>query len=127
MLYRAVRGEMDLDMLPAHPAAAGKRFAYPRCTGPEEGMKYRHDPEWWEYRVKETEKRVQADDDMPPLIVHYADGEFELNDGNHRHKAYENLGIDKAWAVVWITEDAELEDFMAKYGEYVKNCRIIRR
>ena len=36
MLYRAVRGEMDLDMLPAHPAAAGKRFAYPRCTGPEE-------------------------------------------------------------------------------------------
>ena len=100
---------------------------FTRCTGPEEGMKYRHDPEWWEYRVKETEKRVQADDDMPPLIVHYADGEFELNDGNHRHKAYENLGIDKAWAVVWITEDAELEDFMAKYGEYVKNCRIIRR
>ena len=77
--------------------------------------------------MKETEKRVQADDDMPPLIVHYADGEVELNDGNHRHKAYENLGIEKAWAVIWITEDAELEDFMAKYGEYVKNCRIIHR
>ena len=32
---------------------------FTRCTGPEKGMKYRHDPEWWESRVKETEKRVQ--------------------------------------------------------------------
>ena len=32
MLYRAVRGELSLDALPSHPAAAGKRFAYPRCV-----------------------------------------------------------------------------------------------
>ena len=31
MLYRAVRGELSLDALPSLPAAAGKRFVYPRC------------------------------------------------------------------------------------------------
>jgi hypothetical protein len=61
------------------------------------------------------------------LIVHYADGGFELNDGNHRHKAYENLGIENAWVIIWITEKEELDDFMEKYGDYVKDCRIIRR
>ena len=100
---------------------------FTRCAGPEPEMKYRIDRDWWEYRVAEMEKSVQADDDLPPLIVHYVDGEYELNDGNHRHQACENLGIENVWAIVWITEDAELDDFMNKYGGYVKDCRIIRR
>lgn len=33
MIYRAVGGEMSLDRLPEHPAAAGKQFVYPRCFG----------------------------------------------------------------------------------------------
>ncbi len=98
-----------------------------RCAGPEEEMKYRIDKDWWEHKVRELEKVIPENDDMPPFMVHYADGEFELNDGNHRHKAYENLGIDKAWVIIWITEDAELDDFMSKYGGYVKDCKIIRR
>lgn len=98
-----------------------------RCTGPEPDMKYQIDKVWWKQRVAALEKSIQADKDMPPLIVHYVDGEFELNDGNHRHKAYENLGIENAWVIIWITEDAELDDFTARYGEYVKDCKIIRR
>ena len=38
-----------------------------------------------------------------------------------------SLGIENAWVIIWITEDSELDDFMAKYGEYVKDCKIIRR
>ena len=90
-------------------------------------MKYRIDPDWWEHKVSELEKHIREDDDMPPFMVHYVDGEFELNDGNHRHKACENLGIQTAWVIIWITEEQELEDFMAKYGEYVKGCKVIRR
>ena len=60
---------------------------FKRCTGPEPEMKYQIHPEWWAHRIAELEKSIQKDDDMPPLIVHYVDGEFELNDGNHRHKA----------------------------------------
>ena len=98
-----------------------------RCAGPEPEMKYRIDNDWWEQRVAGLEKSIQSDPDMPPLIVHYTDGEFELNDGNHRLQAYENLGIEKAWVIIWITEEAERDDFMNKYGEYVKNCKVIRR
>ena len=98
-----------------------------RCAGPEEEMKYRIDKDWWAIRLGELEKHIQQDPDMPPLIVHYTDGEFELNDGNHRLQAYENLGIEKAWVIIWITEEAERDDFMNKYGEYVKNCKVIRR
>ena len=100
---------------------------FTRCTGPEPEMKYRVDKDWWEHRIAELEKSVKADDDMPPLIVHYSDGAFELNDGNHRHKVYENLGLEKAWVIIWITEEAERDDFMEKYGEYVKECKVIRR
>ena len=98
-----------------------------RCAGPEEDMKYRIDKDWWEHKIAELTKAVQAGAEMPPMIVHYVDGEFELNDGNHRHKVYEDLGIETAWVILWITEEAELTDFMSKYGEYVKDCTIIRR
>ena len=98
-----------------------------RCAGPEENMKYRIDKGWWEYKISELTKAVQAGTEMPPMIVHYVDGEFELNDGNHRHKVYEDLGIETAWVILWITEEEELADFMSKYGEYVKDCTIIRR
>ena len=98
-----------------------------RCAGPEEDMKYRIDKGWWEHKLSEITKAVEEGKEMPPMIVHYVDGEFELNDGNHRHKVYENLGIETAWVIIWITEEEELRDFMSKYGEYVKDCTIVRR
>ena len=100
---------------------------FKRCAGPEPEMKYRIDKDWWEQRVAGLEKSIQDDPEMPPLMVHYVDGEFELNDGNHRHKAYENLGIENAWVIIWITGKEELDDFMEKYGGYVKDSKVIRR
>ena len=100
---------------------------FKRCSGPEEDMKYRVDKDWWEYKISELTKVVQSGAEMPPLIVHYTDGEFELNDGNHRHKVYENIGIEKAWVIIWITEEEELKDFLCQYGQYVKDCMIVRR
>ena len=98
-----------------------------RCTGPGPEMKYRIGKEQFELHVAKLEKAIGEGADLPPLIVHYVDGDFELNDGNHRHKAYENLGIREAWTIVWITEEAEVREFSEKYGEYVKNCTVIRR
>ena len=100
---------------------------FKRCSGPEDDMKYRIDKGWWDHKISELTKVIESGTEMPPIIVHYVDGGFELNDGNHRHKVYENLGIDKVWAIIWITEDDELKDFMDKYGDYVKKCTIIRR
>ncbi|MBR6028640.1 MAG: ParB-like nuclease domain-containing protein [Clostridia bacterium] len=98
-----------------------------RCAGPEEGMKYRIDRDWFAQHVAQLEKAIRDGADLPPLMVHYVDGGFELNDGNHRHQAYENLGIEKAWVIVWITEEAEYRDFLERFGEFVKDCTVIKR
>ena len=100
---------------------------FERCSGPEEDMKYRVDKGWWEYKMSELKKAIQAGAEMPPIIVNFVDGKFELNDGNHRLQAYRDLGTKEAWAIVWITEEQELKDFTCKYGEYVKDCTVIRR
>lgn len=98
-----------------------------RCAGPEPEMKYQIDPAWFEIHVAQLEKAIQEQPDIPPLIAHYTEGEFELNDGNHRHRAYEKLGIENIWVIVWITNPYEYEDFMQKYGEYARDAVVIRK
>ena len=100
---------------------------FTRCAGPEPEMKFQIHPGWFAEHVDLLEKAIQKDPDMPPLIVHYVDGGFELNDGNHRHQAYQNLGIEEACVIVWITEPEEYEEFMEKYGEYAKDAPVIRK
>ena len=100
---------------------------FTRCAGPEPEMKYQIDKAWFTQHVGELEKAIQENPDMPPLIVHYTEGQFELNDGNQRHKAYENLGIKNVWVILWITEPAEYQAFMEKFGEYARNAVVIRK
>ena len=100
---------------------------FTRCAGPEPEMKYRIHPGWFAEHVARLEKSIREDPDMPPLIVHYADSGFELNDGNHRHQAYQNLGIEEASVIVWITEPCEYEEFLSQYGQYAKDAPVIRR
>ncbi|MCI8372740.1 MAG: ParB N-terminal domain-containing protein, partial [Lachnospiraceae bacterium] len=57
---------------------------------------------------------------MPPLIVHYVDSGFELNDGNHRLEAYKRLGIKEYYVIVWITQKEEYAEFMERYSEYLQ-------
>ena len=100
---------------------------FKRCAGPEETMKYRIDRDWFWQHVAQLEKAIGENPDLPPLIVHYTDGDFELNDGNHRLQAYCNLGYESVWVIVWITEEAEYQDFLEKYGGFAQNCVVIRR
>lgn len=57
---------------------------------------------------------------MPPLIVHYVNGEFELNDGNHRLEAYSRLGIKEYYVIIWITEKEEYAVFIEEYSKYME-------
>ena len=94
---------------------------FTRCYGPEEHMKFRAaSVEWFEQCVGRLMEVIRQEEDMPPLIVHYVDGGFELNDGNNRHEAYKRLGIAEYDVIVWITEKEEYDEFMEKYGAYVK-------
>lgn len=94
---------------------------FTRCYGPEENMKFRtNSVEWFEQCVGRLMEVIRKEEDMPPLIVHYVDGGFELNDGNNRHEAYKRLGIPEYDVIVWITEKWEYDEFMEKYGQYLK-------
>ena len=73
------------------------------------------------------EDSIKKDLDMPPLIVHYVEDDFELNDGNTRFQAYTNLGVKEVNVIVWITEEAEYQDFLKLYGKYVQGAPVIRR
>ena len=98
-----------------------------RCTGPvEEGLKFQVHPVVWENHVRQLMEAIAGDPEIPPLIVHYlipagqTEGEFELNDGNNRWEAYKRLGIQDAYVIVWFTDRAEYDQFMIRFGEYLK-------
>lgn len=88
---------------------------FSRCCGPEENIKYQVNAEWFEKRVQSLKKILQSNDDMPPLIVHFVDHDFELCDGNHRFEALTQLGVKEYPVIVWITEKDEYEEFVGKY------------
>ena len=91
-----------------------------RCCGPEENMKYVVNEERFESKVNTLMNVIKEYSDLPPMIVHYVEGDFELNDGNHRFEAYSRLGIQEAHVIVWITEEAEYDAFWEKYSEYLE-------
>ncbi len=93
---------------------------FKRCCGPEADMRWRIPADAFENRVKELQEVISGNNDMPPLIVHYVEGEFDLNDGNHRLEAYSRLGVEECYVIVWITEKEEYAEFMEKYSKYMK-------
>ena len=82
--------------------------------------------EWFEIHVNQLMDAIKAGADLPPLIVHYlipegkTDGEFELNDGNHRLEAYNRLGTERCHIIFWCTEKHEYEQLMERYGHLMK-------
>ena len=93
---------------------------FTRCCGPEDDMKYQVNAEWFEKRVQALKKTLQSNDDMPPLIVHYVDHNFELCDGNHRFEALSQLGVKEHPVIVWITEKEAYDEFIKIYMPQIK-------
>lgn len=98
-----------------------------RCCGPEANMTYHVDAEWFHIHVADLKKVLETNQDMPPLIAHYVEHDFELNDGNHRLEAYNQLQCQEIPVIIWITEEDEYQEFLEKYGSYMQNASVIRR
>lgn len=98
-----------------------------RCCGPESNMRYQVDADWFEVQVGKLQQALRTEKDMPPLIVHYVEHDFELNDGNHRLEACNRLGIKEYPIILWITEEEEYKEFGEKYPEYLKDAIVIRK
>ena len=72
MIYSHMGAELSLDSLPAHPAAAGKRFCYPLCVSPTEMIAMV--PGAWQsgaYGIREPvrERSVQVAPEEIDLVV----------------------------------------------------------
>ena len=98
-----------------------------RICGPEENMQYRIDEVWFEKRVVKLQRVIQETPDMPPLIAHYVEHDFELNDGNHRLEAYSRLGIKEHPMIIWITEEEEYKEFQERFGQYLEGAPVVRK
>lgn len=89
-----------------------------RCCGPEDHMKYTIYKDAFEYRVNKMMDEIKSGWDIPPLIINYSNGVFELNDGNHRNEALKRSNITEYYAIIWITDEEDLNNFR-KY--HIKN------
>ena len=92
---------------------------FERICGPEEGMRWPVDAGGFERIVGELMDAIRAGKDVPPLIIKYENGRFELNDGNHRHEACRRLGVETFPVIIWITETADRDDFLRRYSGYL--------
>lgn len=91
---------------------------FARWCGPEEGMKCKLDGTCFEIRVNGICEAIRSKADLPPLIVNYDMGTFELNDGNHRFEAYKRMEISEAYVIIWITGKESRNDYINRFGEY---------
>lgn len=85
---------------------------FTRIYGPEPGMQYsihENDKEqikWFWVGIGGIMERYRAGNwDMPPLIIQDCNGEYELNDGNHRLETLKMLGIKEYWVILWKTAE----------------------
>lgn len=98
---------------------------FSRCSGPAaEGLTFRVDAGWWEYKVARIVEAVKKGADLPPLIIGWRvteetpDGAFELNDGNHRWEAFRRLGVAEYPVILWCYEE-QLPWLLARYGQHM--------
>lgn len=85
-----------------------------RICGPEENMKFRVSKDIFEQKVSNIIERRQKGWDMPPLIINYDKGVFDLNDGNHRHEAMLRSGVNEYYAVFWATGRQDYNELKKK-------------
>lgn len=91
-----------------------------RSSGPEEGMKWHVDATVFEERSTRWMNKIKLNEKVPPLIISYFDNTFEINCNSPLHEALTRMNIKEFPVIIWITLRKDYEDFMQKYGEYVK-------
>lgn len=61
----------------------------------------------WYFHVVDKMKEVFGDWDMPPLIVQYFEGEYEINDGRHRNEALRQMNIKHVPVIFWTSSEED--------------------
>jgi hypothetical protein len=59
----------------------------------------------WFFHVVDKMKEAYIEWDMPPLIVNYSNGKYEINDGRHRNEALRQMKIKRAPVIFWTSSE----------------------
>ena len=89
-----------------------------RSSGPEEHMKWRVNAAVFWRRVQSWAERIADGEAVPPLIIGYVNGEFEINCGSPLFEALAQIGREAYPVIIWTTQRADYEDFREKYGDF---------
>jgi hypothetical protein len=65
----------------------------------------------WEADVAAMRDSVEQGWDPPPLLVSHRDGQFLLEDGNHRFETLRRSGEVHAWVIMAFADEAERDLF----------------
>ena len=84
-----------------------------RCCGPEEEMEYRESLEIWNKRIDSLVGHIQSGGELPPFIAQYRQGVFSIRDGSHRYGAYEKLGREQYWTLIWCDSEEAFAEMKA--------------
>ena len=71
-----------------------------RTCGPEEGMRYQEDADYWEWAVGKIEVGLSDLAQVPPLLVCRLHGALVILDGSHRHEAFRRRGWRTCWVLI---------------------------
>jgi len=92
---------------------------FERCCGPENTMKFTVGEKSFNRNVNNIKERFESGWSMPPLIINYVDGKFELNDGNHRFEALVRSDVTNYYVIIWTTSESDMNEFIQRYiGEF---------
>lgn len=92
---------------------------FKRSSGPEAHMKWKVHPTVFENRVTNWIDRMIKEEDIPPLIVNFEKGEFEINCDNPLFEALKRSHVNEYPVVIWITERADHDMFIQDYAMYL--------
>jgi hypothetical protein len=79
-------------------------------AGPDDETLCPVEPDEWEADVDALEENVEEGWTPPPLLAEYRDGQFLLQDGNHRYEALLRAGESEAWVIVWSDDLAACQE-----------------
>lgn len=74
-----------------------------------------NDIEWFFHKVDEI-KKIYTNWDMPPLIVNYSEGIYEVSDGRHRLETLRQLGVHETTVLYWTTGEKDYNELRGVLG-----------
>jgi hypothetical protein len=89
-----------------------------RLAGPPgEPVLCQVDEDYWDERVDAMDKLTEQGWKPPPVIVACRNGQFILEDGNHRVESVRQAGWRETWAVVGFTHQEDRDRFAVAWTD----------